>query len=195
MRCCSIALTTFEAAGDYRRRVEVIEEISFVVETDDFTSMVENFLRFGGRTPLVTSDNLEALFAASAGILVRFRWALEKEWGLELIVCTGSKPHLKKLSAVTGALKAVRTAGSWPSEADFYDHFGLEFIEPELREGHDEVDCSASGTLAEKLCPPHFVDGLVGVLHDVELVIHDATAGSPLLNAQPERFPHVHARR
>src|SRR5436309_3221997 len=27
-----------------------------------------------------------------------------------------------------------------------------------------------------------------------ELVMDDATSESPLLNAQPERFPHVHAR-
>src|SRR5580700_584374 len=50
-------------------------------------------------------------------------------------------------------------------------------------------------TLAEKLRPTHFIDGLVGVLHDVELVIDDATAGSPLFDAQPVGFPHIHARR
>jgi DNA polymerase (family 10) len=136
-----------EVAGDYRRRVEVIEEISFVVQTDDFTRTVENFHRFGGRTPLVTSDDLEALFAVSAGVLVRLSWATEKEWGLALIACTGSKTHLRKLSAVTGPLKAWRASGPWPSEAAFYEHFGLAFIEPELREGHDEVDLAASGTL------------------------------------------------
>jgi hypothetical protein len=36
---------------------------------------------------------------------------------------------------------------------------------------------------------------LVGVLHDVELVVDDAAAGSPLLDTPPERFPHIHARR
>ena len=30
---------------------------------------------------------------------------------------------------------------------------------------------------------------------DVELVIDDAAAWSPLLQAEPERLPHVHARR
>jgi DNA polymerase (family 10) len=94
-----------EAAGDYCRRVAVVAEISFVVETDDFTSTVERFHCFGGRTPLVTSENLEALFAVSAGVLVRFRQALDKQWGVELIACTGSRAHLKKLSAVIGALK------------------------------------------------------------------------------------------
>ncbi|PWU01068.1 MAG: DNA polymerase III, partial [Terriglobia bacterium] len=135
-----------EAAGDYRRRVEVIEDLAFVVETDDFTSTLEKFGRLGGRTPLVTSDKHEAVFAVSAGILVRLRRAAPGEWGLALIACTGSKAHLKKLSAVTGPLKTLKTS-EWPDEEAFYGHFGLAFIEPELREGYDEVERAASGAL------------------------------------------------
>jgi DNA polymerase/3'-5' exonuclease PolX len=41
-----------EAAGDYRRRVEVIEELVFVVGTDDFPNVIERMQRYGGRTPL-----------------------------------------------------------------------------------------------------------------------------------------------
>src|ERR1700720_4203412 len=48
--------------------------------------------------------------------------------------------------------------------------------------------------LAKKLCPPYFINSLVGMLHDVELVIDDAAAGSPLLDAQPKRLPHIYAR-
>src|ERR1700728_685049 len=48
---------------------------------------------------------------------------------------------------------------------------------------------------AEELCPPHFVHRIVGVLDNVELVVHDATLPSPLLNTEPERLPHVHAGR
>jgi DNA polymerase (family X) len=43
-----------EAVGDYRRQVEVIEELSFVVETDDFSRLTSQMERYGGRTPLVT---------------------------------------------------------------------------------------------------------------------------------------------
>src|SRR5580658_8445353 len=48
---------------------------------------------------------------------------------------------------------------------------------------------------AEELCPPHLVHRVVGMLDNVELVIYDAAGWSPLLNAQPKRFPHVHAGR
>src|SRR5204863_32585 len=83
--------------------------------------------------------------AVSAGILVRLRETSQDAWALSLVGCTGSKAHLKKLSAVTGPLKALGAAGPWPTEAAFYESFGLAFIEPELREGHDEVDRAACG--------------------------------------------------
>ncbi len=133
--------------GDYRRRVEVIDEIAFVVETDDFPSVVAKLQRFGGLTPLVSSGKGEAVLALSIGILLRVRAAASSEWGLALIACTGSKPHLKKLAAITGTLKALKTSGPFPDENALYKKFGLAFIEPELREGYDEVDRAASGTL------------------------------------------------
>ncbi len=64
-----------------------------------------------------------------------------------MIECTGSKAHLRKLAAVTGSLKSLKAKGPFPEEADFYRKFGLAFIEPELREGHDEVQRASDGTL------------------------------------------------
>jgi DNA polymerase (family 10) len=69
--------------------------------------------------------------------------ATKKDWGVTLIECTGSKQHLQKLTAVTGSLKAL----AFPTETALYRQFGLAFIEPELREGHDEVKQAAQGAL------------------------------------------------
>jgi DNA polymerase (family 10) len=138
---------TAEVAGDYRRRVEVIEELSFIVETEDFPALVSKMERYGGRTPLVTSSEDEAVFALSSGILLRIQLAGKKYWGLSLLECTGSKAHLRKLTAVMGSLKSLRTQGPIPTEAALYKKFGLAFIEPELREGHDEVERALHGTL------------------------------------------------
>jgi DNA polymerase (family 10) len=150
-----------EVAGDYRRRVEIVEELTFVIETEHFPRTIEYFGRFGGLTPLVTANEREAVFAVSAGILVRLHRAAQDEWGLILVACTGSKAHLEKLSSVTGPFKDLRTAGPWPSEAMFYETVGLAFIEPELREGYDEVDRAASGTLPRLVT----VDDIKGELH------------------------------
>jgi len=136
-----------EIVGDYRRRVEVIDEMAFVVETNDFSSLISKLERYGGRTPVLSSSKDTALFALSSGILLRIQVAFKETWGLALLLCTGSKAHLKKLSSVTGSLNAIKSKGAFPTESSLYRRFGLSFIEPELREGRDEVERSAQGTL------------------------------------------------
>jgi DNA polymerase/3'-5' exonuclease PolX len=44
-----------QVVGAFRRRVELIEEIAFVVETNDFPSVVKRLQRYGGRTELLAS--------------------------------------------------------------------------------------------------------------------------------------------
>jgi DNA polymerase (family X) len=70
-----------EAAGDYRRRVEVVEELVFVIETDDFPNVVARLQHYGGRTPLVDAGKDHAVFALSSGILLRLQQAAAKDWG------------------------------------------------------------------------------------------------------------------
>ncbi len=135
-----------ELAGEVRRRVEVIEELAFVIETDDFPGVVARLQRYGGRTPLVSSGKDNAVFALPAGVLLRIQQADKKDWGLQMVACTGSTAHLKKLTKVTGALRGLAET-SFPTEQAFYGKFGLQFIEPELREGHDEVERAAENTL------------------------------------------------
>jgi DNA polymerase (family X) len=136
-----------EAVGDYRRRAEVIEELGFIVDTDDFPTVVSKLERYGGRTPLIRSSQDSALFALSSGIALRIDVAPRKDWGLASIACTGSQAHLRKLTAVMGSLKSLKAKGPFPAESDVYREFGLAFMEPELREGHDEVQRSLAGTL------------------------------------------------
>jgi DNA polymerase (family 10) len=134
-----------EVVGEVRRRAEVVEELAFVIETDDFPAVVARLQRYGGRTPLVSSGKDNVVLALSSGVLLRLQLAGRKDWGLQMVACTGSQAHLKKLTAVTGSLR-VRGA-SFPSEESFYRKFGLQYIEPELREGYDEVERAAKNTL------------------------------------------------
>jgi DNA polymerase (family 10) len=135
-----------EAVGDYRRRVEVIEELAFVVETSDFPGLVRRVERYGGQTPLLEATETSAVLALPVGVLLRLKVANKETWGTTLIQCTGSEMHLRKLTAITGSLSREPNA-SFPAESDFYESFGMSFIEPELREGHDEVDRALNGSL------------------------------------------------
>ena len=139
--------TQAEAVGDYRRRVEVIEEISFLVETGDFARLTAAMEGYGGRTSLLESASDSALFALSSGPLLKINLAHKRNWGLSLIRRTGSKAHLKKLVAVTGSLTALEAKGSFATEQSFYGSFRMTFIEPELREGFEEIRQARRGTL------------------------------------------------
>jgi DNA polymerase/3'-5' exonuclease PolX len=86
---CAVRRAT--PAGDYRRRVDVIEELVFVIETDDFPAVVHGMQRYGGRTPLATSGQDYASFALSSGILLRLQLAARDNWGFHMVACTGSK--------------------------------------------------------------------------------------------------------
>jgi DNA polymerase (family 10) len=77
--------------------------------------------------------------------MLRIQLAGEKDWGLQMVTCTGSKAHLKKLTAVTGTLRGLKT--SFPTEEALYRKFGLAYIEPELREGYGEVERAAKNEL------------------------------------------------
>ena len=150
-----------EAVGDYRRRVEVIEEMGFIVETSNFAALVAQIESYGGRTPLVEATKTGATFALSAGVSLRVDAATRKNWGLSLVRCTGSQAHLRKLAAVTGSLAALEAKGPFPTEVALYREFGLSFIEPELREGYDEVKRAAQGNLPVLVT----VNDLCGELH------------------------------
>ena len=94
-----------EVAGDYRRRVEVLEKIVFVIETDHFVKVLDHVAGYGGRTALVDSGADHASFALASGTLLRLQLATDENWGFKMVVCTGSKAHLKKVAAATGPLR------------------------------------------------------------------------------------------
>src|SRR5579859_2481591 len=114
-----------EAVGDYRRRVEVIEQLDFVVETSNFAALVSKMESYGGRTPLVEATKTTSTFALSSGVSLRLEAATRKNWGLSLVLCTGNQAHLRKLAAVTGSLTALEAKGPFPTEEALYSKFGL----------------------------------------------------------------------
>jgi DNA polymerase (family 10) len=136
-----------EAVGDYRRRVDVIDELEFIIETDHFEAVVSRLERYGGRTPLINATRDTASYALSSGVILRVHRACRENWGLAMVSCTGSKAHLRKLAEVTGSVATLKSKGPFPTEEALYAKFGLSFIEPELREGYDEITQAARGEL------------------------------------------------
>jgi DNA polymerase (family 10) len=124
-----------DVVGDYRRRTDIIEELAFLVDADDFAQVVDRVTRYGGRSPLLESSKTEATFALPAGILLRLTCASKSGWGDALVATTGSEKHLSKLKDF-----APPQGQQASTEEEFYRQRGLDFVVPELREGNDEVE-------------------------------------------------------
>ena len=142
----SLGLKAITVAGDLRRGCELVCELALVAEKEvSETSQ----LRFGELTVHVANQD---------------------RLGAALLFATGSESHLDQLQAVAkkkglsldmnglrqnGKVVAART------EKEIYDALGLQFIEPELREGRGEI------ALARKKCLPQLVtyEDICGILH------------------------------
>jgi DNA polymerase (family X) len=131
-------VTRAEPAGAYRRRVEVVGELTFVIETDDFERVIAKLKHYGGRAELIAANAQRATFKLSSGILLNVELAPAGKWGLALLAATGSEAHLAKLpqAKLTHLVKAGERLAD---EHAVYRKFALPYIEPELREGLDEV--------------------------------------------------------
>jgi len=156
-----------EAVGEYRRLVETISRFDFLVQTADFDSLTETMKRYGGRTPLIEATATTATYTLSSGPLLCITLGSEKQWGLSMIRTTGSSAHLRKLVRVTGSIPSLERSLVFCDEGQFYKHFHMQVIPPELREGLDEVSRARRGTLPELVQG----DDICGDLH-----VH--TAGS-----------------
>jgi hypothetical protein len=63
------ALKSYSRRGGwwYHRLVEVIDELTFLVQTEHFAKLTESIQRYGSRTDLLESTEKSALFALSSG--------------------------------------------------------------------------------------------------------------------------------
>jgi DNA polymerase (family X) len=141
------SVSRVEPAGDFRRGCELVADLALVATVK------------GARVP-------EPL--ASGGTRIAF--ATKTTEGAALLWATGSPGHVRQMQALAqekgmrldseGLWKGVkRIAGS--NESSIYEALGLDFIPPELREGHDEIERARSHRL------PKLVEDkdLRGILH------------------------------
>ena len=135
-------------AGDLRRGGELVSDLALVAEVE----------RLAGSPEMVTSGEMSVYLTDA------------HRWGISLLFATGSKRHLQALqqrAANSGmtltpeGLRRGRKLIAAETEADTYRALGLQYIEPELREGLDEIERAA----AHEIPPLVTAADLRGVLH------------------------------
>ncbi|HXY20762.1 MAG TPA: DNA polymerase/3'-5' exonuclease PolX [Gemmatimonadales bacterium] len=160
-----------EIAGSVRRRAEVSRDLDFALACGPGVGDLQT--RLAGVANVIGVEAVgDAAFRlrldddTSADVYA----APPERFGHCLAWATGSAAHLEKLAARAaasglrldaGGLTRAGTAVPCPDEPAFFAALGLACIPPELREGGEEVDRAAAGTL------PRLIElgDLRGLLH------------------------------
>ncbi len=162
---------TATAAGEVRRRCEVVREIVIVLTAevpaaDIFArlSQVPRIHEFAGQDERHVT--LRFVGGTSAQIIV----TPPQNAGAVLVQATGGDVHVRQLEARATALGySLRGAALWcgsqfvptPDEAALYRALDLPWIPPELREGGGEIDAAAGDGLPALITE----EDLLGFLH------------------------------
>ncbi|SEB08553.1 DNA polymerase/3'-5' exonuclease PolX [Pedobacter hartonius] len=144
----------FSIAGAYRRYNEIIEELDFVVGADDAAAVMDKLYLFA---PLPFEQSSSNLFTAMSpfGLKIRLHVYDKTDFYLNLFKLTGNEKHVNSVLQLAGN-------GPFADENEIYSKAGLNFVEPELREGLNEIELAASGTLPQLIT----YEDLKGSLHN-----------------------------
>ncbi|HUP79161.1 MAG TPA: PHP domain-containing protein [Pirellula sp.] len=137
--------------GSLRRRQDTVGDLNFLVVAKTAATIFKSFSKFAAVQSVESVSKKQKRFRLSAGRPVTVSWAPEKHLGLAMVEQTGSASHLAELKSLGKKKKRQLTASAlkWNaiSEQLIYESLGLEFIEPELREGRGEISASSEGHL------------------------------------------------
>ena len=143
-------------AGSYRRRLETVGDLDFIVASDTPGPIMDWFSQIEGVKEITAKGETKSSVRFENGIQADLRIVSEKEFVFALHHFTGSKDHnvMMRQRALSMGYRLSEwgifnkdAEGNTPidavntiqTEADLFKFFGLEMIEPELREGLGEI--------------------------------------------------------
>jgi DNA polymerase (family X) len=143
----------YSRAGSLRRMRETIKDLDFIISTNDPESVRESLLEWPNIKEVIGAGDTKVslVFALDYDVSVDFRLVKPVEFITTLHHFTGSKDHnvrMRQLAKERGekiseyGVENVETGEilTFLSEEEFFKHFGLPFIPPEVREDGREVD-------------------------------------------------------
>jgi DNA polymerase (family X) len=152
-------VTKAEVAGEVRRDLEVVSSVDLVAASKRPSDVLAAFRDLSGAVHADASDEDDrAEIRFSDGLVARLTCVPPERFVPALVRATGSEAHVRQLEAraeaegLRFAADGLRRGGErlkTATEKAFYRALGLDFVEPELREGWGEVEAAAAGTLPQ----------------------------------------------
>ncbi|WML46405.1 DNA polymerase/3'-5' exonuclease PolX [Neobacillus sp. PS3-40] len=146
-------ISRFSRAGSLRRMRETSKDLDFIIATNHPESIKQQLLNLPNIKEVIGAGNTKVslTFSYHFDISVDFRLVKPEEFITTLHHFTGSKEHnvrMRQLAKERGekiseyGVENLKTGEvlTFTSEQEFFKHFGLPFIPPEIREDGKEVD-------------------------------------------------------
>ncbi|MGP8070367.1 MAG: DNA polymerase/3'-5' exonuclease PolX [Candidatus Bathyarchaeia archaeon] len=159
-----------EDAGSLRRMKETIGDIDILATSLHPIPLSEAFTSMPGVRKILERGETKSSIILESNLQVDLRIVDEQSFGSALMYFTGSKDHniaLRKLAiskglklSEYGLFKGKERVAS-RTEEDVYKRLGLDYIPPELREDHGEVDAAMNHELPDLIS----YDAMQGDLH------------------------------
>jgi len=137
----------FNIAGSLRRMKETIRDLDFIIATEEREKVRDALLKMNTIKDIVASGDTKVAITLQDefGVNVDFRLVKEQEFYTTLHHFTGSKEHNvkmrqlakkrgEKISEYGVEIEGTNKVLHFTSETDFFNHFGLHYIPPEMRE-------------------------------------------------------------
>ena len=145
-----------EVCGSYRRGKEVVHDLDFLCASKEPQSVIDAFVALPMFVQTLAQGGTKASVRTKDGLQCDLRVVSNAEYPFALVYFTGSKEHnvaLRQRCLDRGwSLNEYAITGENPptnihDERDIHRALGLEFIEPELRENHGEIEAAEHNKL------------------------------------------------
>ena len=140
-------------AGSLRRRKETIGDLDILASSDNPKEVMDFFVRYNNIKQVLLKGNTKTSVVLEDNLQVDLRVIEDKSFGAALQYFTGSKEHNVKMRSL--AIKKGYKLNEYglfdkktekfivgKNEEEIYNKFGLEYIEPELRENRGEIQAA-----------------------------------------------------
>ncbi|HWP55451.1 MAG TPA: PHP domain-containing protein [Pyrinomonadaceae bacterium] len=152
-----------EFGGSLRRWKETVSQIVVVASAKKPQALIDHFVRFPlvMRTEEKTSGRV--VVTLSEGFKATLIAVTPKEFAVALFNATGSQAHLQKLVGYARLRRASPKSKpiELKSEAQIYRSLDMQFVPPELREDHGEIEAALAGKIPEDLVTADDIRGMV----------------------------------
>ncbi|WNF35987.1 DNA polymerase/3'-5' exonuclease PolX [Bacillaceae bacterium IKA-2] len=149
-----VGISQFSRAGSLRRYRETVKDLDYIIASSDPEIVREQLLNFENIGEVIASGETKVsiqLELDEVRMSVDFRIVKEAEFATALHHFTGSKDHnvqLRQIAKERGekiseyGVENIETGEitTFDSEEQFFNHFGLQFIPPEVREANGEIE-------------------------------------------------------